>query len=78
MEHLIPWDCFEAPELKAICDRPSVKPVVESAVITPHVVVSMRVEQLIDGEVASNAEGLPAHQERHDCQQGHLWHSHMI
>ena len=72
MEYFIPRDCLDAPELKAVGNRPSVKSVVKTAVITPHVLVSLRVEQLIDGEVASNAEGLPAHQERHDCQQGHL------
>ena len=78
MEHFSPWDLSEAPELKAVCNRPSVKPVVEGAVITPHVVISVRVEQLIDGKVASNAEGLPAYQESHDCQQGHLCNSRML
>ena len=72
MEYFIPWDCFAAPELKAVGNRPSVKPVVETVVITSHVLVSVRVEQLIDGEIASNAEGLSAHQECHDCHQGHL------
>lgn len=61
MEHFIPWDCSGTPELEAVCHRPSVKPVVEGAVIAPEVVIFMGVQQLIDGEVAGNAEGLPAH-----------------
>lgn len=72
MEHFIPRHCFAAAELQAVCQRPPIKPVVEAAIITPQVVIPVGVEQLVDGEVAGDAEGLPARQEHRDCQQRHL------
>lgn len=73
MEYFIPWHCLAVPELQVVDQRSAIKPVVEAAVISPQVFISLRVEQLVDGEVAGDAESLPGHQEQHDCQQGHLW-----
>jgi hypothetical protein len=72
MIHFIPGNLLGCPELQAVGCRAPVKPVVEGGVITPHVVISVRVQQLIDGQIASNAYGLPTHQKCHDHNQRDL------
>ena len=73
MVHVIPGNCSRGPELQTVGHRPSVKSVVECVVVTPHVGMFVRVEQLIDGEIAGNANGLPSHQKRHHH---HQWNLH--
>jgi len=72
MIHFIPGNLLGCPELQAVGCRAPVKPVVEAGVITPHVVISVRVQQLIDGQIASNAYGLPTHQKCYDHNQRDL------
>lgn len=72
MVHVIPGNLRGPPELQAVGCRASVKPIVEGAIVTLHVFIPVGVEQLIDGQVAGNAYGLPAHQECHEHDQRNL------
>lgn len=77
MIDFIPGNLLGCPELQAIGRRAPVKPVVKCGIIAPHVVISVRVQQLIDGQIASNAYSMPAYQKSHNHNQRDLQNSHM-